>query len=123
MKTPNIILEVSRGLRKNMTKSEYLIWNFLKGGSLGVKFLRQKPIYVYTDNSGLDRYIIPDFFCFDKKLILEIDGCIHNKKEIYELDKYKEELLINMGFIVLRVTNEEIKNDLNNVIKTIKQYL
>lgn len=123
MKTPSIILEVSRNLRKNMTKSEYLIWNFLKWWGLWVKFLRQKPIYVYTDNSWLDRYIIPDFYCFEEKLILEIDWSIHNNKEIFELDKYKEELLNSMWFTILRIKNEEIKNDVNNVIKTIKQHL
>lgn len=123
MKTPSIILEVSRKLRKNMTKSEYLIWNLLKWWILWVKFLRQKPIYVYTDNSWLDRYIIPDFFCFEEKLILEIDWNIHNNKEIFELDKYKEELLTNMWFTVLRIKNEDVKNDVINVLKTIKLYL
>lgn len=123
MVIPDIIKEASRNLRKNMTYAEIILWNQIKWWKLWVKFLRQKPIYVYTDFNWLDRYIIADFYCHDKKIILEIDWSIHNLKEIYELDIYKENLLINMWFKIIRIKNVEIKNNIFNVIKEIKKYL
>lgn len=87
---------------------------------LWIKFLRQKPVYVYTENNWLDRFIIADFYCFEKKLILEIDGSIHNVKEIYELDKIKEDLLKNLWFTVLRIRNEEILEDIEKVLVRIR---
>ena len=89
MKIPDIIKETARDLRKNMTESEVILWSFIKWNKLGAKFLRQKPIYVFTEDSGLDRFIIPDFYSFEKKIILEIDWSIHNLEEIYSLDMLK----------------------------------
>ena len=123
MKIPDIIKEIARKLRKNMTESEVILWSFIKWWKLWVKFLRQKPIYVFTENTWLDRYIIPDFYCYDKRLILEIDWSIHNLKEVYELDLYKENLLKNMWFKIIRIKNEDIKNDINSVINIIKSNL
>ena len=93
MKTPEIILEAARSLRKNMTPAEEKLWRYIRRDVSGYRFLRQKPIYVYTEDNGHDRFIIPDFYCHEKKLILEIDGDIHNVPEIFELDSVKEELL------------------------------
>ncbi|MDD2871578.1 MAG: endonuclease domain-containing protein [Candidatus Gracilibacteria bacterium] len=123
MKIPNIIKETSKKLRNNMTESEIILWSFIKGGKLGIIFLRQKPMYVYTEYNGQDRFIIPDFYCHEMKIILEIDGSVHNLKEIYLLDKYKKELLNNKGYKVIRIKNEDIKNNINDVLKTIKLHL
>jgi len=51
MRFPNIIIEVARKLRNEMTLSEFLLWNELKDKKIGVKFLRQRPFYIYTENS------------------------------------------------------------------------
>lgn len=83
---------------------------------LWIKFLRQKPVYVFTEDSWFDRFIIADFYSFDKKLILEIDWNIHDLEEIYELDNVKEELLKNLWFKVLRIRNEEIFEDVEDVL-------
>ncbi len=123
MKIPDIIKETGRKLRKNMTKSEVILWGFIKDWKLWVRFLRQKPLYVFTEYNWHDRYIIPDFYCHTKKIILEIDWNIHDLKEVYELDKYKEELLKNMWYKVLRIKNEEIYSDIYTVVKKIKQNL
>lgn len=112
-KIPQIIIETSRKLRKEMTDSEKILWNKLKSKQLNnTKFLRQTPIYVYTENSGLDRYIIPDFVCREYKLIIELDWNIHILKKVYQLDKYKEKLLLNLWYKIIRFRNEEIYNDL-----------
>ncbi|MDD2871961.1 MAG: DUF559 domain-containing protein, partial [Candidatus Gracilibacteria bacterium] len=73
--------------------------------------------------NGQDRFIIPDFYCHEMKIILEIEGSVHNLKEIYLLDKYKKELLNNKGYKVIRIKNEDIKNNINDVLKTIKLHL
>ena len=121
MKIPNIIKSAARELRNNSTASEVILWNYIKNWELWVKFLRQKPIYVFTENTGLDRFMIPDFYCFEQKIVIEIDWNIHHLKEVYNLDREKEKLLLNMGFKILRFTNEEIKNDISNVIKLLKK--
>jgi len=116
---PDIIKEASRDLRKNMTKSEEKIWDKLKNKKLWFKFLRQKPIYLYTENSWLDRYIIPDFCYLELKLVLEIDWNIHTKKEIYLLDIEKEKLLIQKWFKLIRITNREILYNIDKVLEKI----
>jgi len=62
-----------------MTETEKILWNKLKSKQLkNIKFVRQMPVYVYTENSWLGRYIIPDFLCREFKLIIELDLSIHN---------------------------------------------
>jgi very-short-patch-repair endonuclease len=100
-----------------MTESEKILWFQLKSKKLDwVKFLRQYSLYVFTENIWLDRYIIPDFLSREYKIIIELDWSIHNLKEIYELDNYKENLLKDMWYKVLRFKNEEIYTNLNNVL-------
>ena len=84
--------------------------------TLRIKISRQFPIYVFTEDSWLERFIIPDFVCFEKKLIIEIDGSIHKVQEIVEIDKEKEKLLQNIGFKILRIKNEEIHTDIEKVL-------
>jgi len=73
----------------------------------------QKIFYVYTENNGQDRFIIPDFYIAQKKMIIEIDGSIHKLDEILKLDNIKEELIRKRGFEIIRITNEEIYDDIN----------
>ncbi len=116
---PEIIKIVARDLRKNMTESEKIVWEKLKNKKLGYKFMRQRPLYLYTDFDWLDRYIIPDFTCLELKLILEIDWKIHEKEEIKILDLEKEKLLKQKWFKIIRIKNEEIEKDLKKVVEKI----
>ncbi len=118
---PEIIKETARNMRKNMTKSEEILWNALKLRKVKYKFLRQKPIYLYSEDSWLERYIIADFCSLELKLIIEVDGNIHNQEEIALLDREKEKLLTQKWFRVLRFTNDEITNHLDTVINVISQ--
>lgn len=102
-----------------MTESEEIIWEEIKTKKLGYKFLRQKPIFLYSEDNWLGRYIIPDFSCLELKLILEIDWNIHEKKEIYLLDQEKEKFLTLRWFKIIRIKNQEIQNNLQNTIKKI----
>lgn len=120
---PKNIKEVWRSLRKSMTNSEKIIWSEIRDKKLWYRFLRQKPIYLYSEDSWLERYVIPDFCCIELKLILEIDWNIHDVEEVHLLDLEKEKLLTQKWFIILRVKNEEIYQDLNKVLLSIKQCL
>ncbi len=118
---PDIIKEASRKLRKNMTNAEKLLWNELRAKKLNwIKFTRQAPTYVYTENSWLDRYIIPDFLCSKYKLIIELDWNIHDLEEIYILDKEKEKILESLGYKILRFRNEEVFEDMKWVLEIIR---
>jgi very-short-patch-repair endonuclease len=98
----------ARELRLNMTESEKLVWNEIKNRKLsGFKFLRQHPIIYKGDLSRL-HYFIADFYCYEKKLILEIDGPIHDTKQEY--DKFRDSELKSLGMHILRIKNEELVN-------------
>ena len=117
---PDIIKNASRNLRKNMTLAEKLLWEKLKARKLeGIKFDRQIPIYVFTENSWLDRYVIADFISKEYKVIIELDWSIHDLKEIYELDKTKEELLKNIWYKILRFKNNDILSNIQKILTEI----
>src|SRR5690606_36582114 len=106
------LLSRAKEMRKNPTKAESIIWNELRTKKVGYKFRQQHPI---------DTYIV-DFVCLSKKLIIEVDGEVHQ----YQLEKDGErELLLKekKGFKVLRFTNEEVINNLQNVVSKIRSIL
>ena len=120
---PDILKQAARELRKNMTSSEKKLWDTIRWDKLWERILRQKVFYVYTEDSGLNRFIIPDFYIASKKFIIEVDGGIHKLSEILKLDKVKEELIIQKWFNFIRITNNEIEQDIEKVITKIKQKL
>ncbi len=72
-----LVFEKAKELRKNMTQAEKVLWGYLKGGINGLKFRRQHPIGVY----------VADFYCHHLKLIIELDGKIHDRPEVKILDE------------------------------------
>ena len=70
------IYNIAKILRRNMTGAEKRLWEELRNNKLGVKFRRQTP-FIF----GEHRYIA-DFCCYKLKLIIEIDGGIHDLDEI-----------------------------------------
>jgi very-short-patch-repair endonuclease len=101
-------------LRKNMTKAELVLWNKLKDKRIfKSKFRRQHPIDIF----------IVDFYCHEYKLVIEIDGEIHNNEEITEYDLGRSTELKKFGITVLRFTNEQIIYNLDLVIIRILQVL
>lgn len=86
----------ARKLRRNMTDEENIMWQKLRGRKFhGLKFLRQHPL-IYDIINNEPKYFIPDFYCAEKKLIVEIDGKIHEFQK--SRDERREEILSNMGF-------------------------
>jgi very-short-patch-repair endonuclease len=103
------ILEAARILRKNMTIPEKLLWEKLKGKQLyGLRFRRQHPIDMF----------IADFYCHEVRLVVEIDGEIHNQQEEYDDARSAE--MGKFGIKIIRFNNSEVENDIVKVITGIK---
>lgn len=100
-------------LRKRSTDAEDLLWKFLRGRSLGVRFRRQ---------FGIKNFIV-DFCCWKKKVVVEVDGGIHNKPEVVEYDKVRTEILEGLDFKVLRFTNKEVLDNPYLIVEKIKKFL
>ncbi|MFI5188490.1 MAG: vitamin B12 dependent-methionine synthase activation domain-containing protein, partial [Chitinophagales bacterium] len=100
--------------RMNPTKAEEKLWELLKSKQLeGYKFRRQHII---------DKYIT-DIVCLDKRLIIEIDGLIHQLPENVESDKLRTKVLEEKGFTVIRFSNEEILQQTEKTLHTISNKL
>ena len=101
-----VIRKHARELRKYTTDSEKILWDHLRNRKLSeYKFLRQHPIVYKADFKGLN-YFVADFYCHEKKLVVELDGPIHDDKTEY--DKFRDNELNDMGIRVLRIKNEEL---------------
>jgi len=103
----------AKDLHRFSTEAESVLWKMLHANKLGVKFRRQ---HIIDD-------MIVDFVCLSKNLVIEVDGGYHNKQEIQELDKIKTEILNDLGYKVLRFTNEEVLLNTDSVIQSIHDEL
>ena len=110
---PPSVFEKARYLRDNQTEAEQILWNRINSKQLGVKFRRQHPIYKY----------IADFYCHEKKLVLEIDGKYHLKSEQKEQDELRSEDIMDFGIEVIRFTNDEVILNTTNVVEKIKELI
>ena len=97
----------ARKHRKNPTLAEQVLWKHIRGKALGVKFLRQHVIGDF----------IADFISLENRLIIEVDGAYHTEQQQIVNDDLRTVMLGEMGFRVIRVTNEEV---LYNTIGTIE---
>lgn len=103
----------AKELRKNMTESEKLLWTEIRNRKLnGFKFRRQHPIDIF----------IADFYCHEIKLVIELDGNIHDSEENKEYDEGRTAELGYLGVKVIRFTNEEVINSMNEVLARIKVF-
>ena len=106
MKKFNTPVETARELRKSMTESEKILWQNLRNRKLeGYKFLRQHPI-TYDYNANPVKYFVADFYCAERKLIIELDGKIHLSQQ--EKDYIRDVILLQRGYKTLRIKNEEM---------------
>ena len=104
----------ARELRKDMTNAEEILWSFLRKQQVeGNIFRRQHPIDIF----------IVDFYCHKHKLVIEVDGCIHDLPDILERDEGRTYELEQFGLKVIRFSNEEVINEIENVIETIKHHV
>lgn len=109
-----VLVAHARENRKNLTESEKLLWEELRGSKLGQKFRRQHYIGNY----------IADFACLEKRLVVEIDGDYHNHPKQAALDEERTLTLEQKHlFKVMRFTNEEVIFGMAGVLGKIKEFL
>ena len=104
----------SRRLRKESTNAEKILWEKLKNRNLnGFKFRRQHPLGGY----------IADFYCHEKKLVIELDGGVHDEEmnAIYDVARTLD--LKDSAIKVIRFKNEEVETNLRYVLNEIRKAL
>jgi very-short-patch-repair endonuclease/type I restriction-modification system DNA methylase subunit len=103
------MIEVARQFRKEPTPSEAILWQALRRQQVdGRKFRRQQPI---------GRFVV-DFFCTSERLIVEVDGGIHESQKA--LDEQRQQLLESLGLRFVRVRSEQVESDLAEVLDLIR---
>jgi very-short-patch-repair endonuclease len=104
----------SRQLRNNSTFGEVLLWKKLRAGSMrGYTFYRQKP---------LGNYIV-DFYCKPLQLVIEVDGGYHFEEAQQMKDKERQSVLEDMGLHFLRFEDEQVRQDMDVVLRKIEAYV
>ncbi len=100
----------AKNLRKNMTEFEQKLWLYLRDRRFcKVKFRRQVPIQNY----------IADFVCFEKRIIIELDGSGHLEECQVEYDRKRDEFFESQGYKVLRFFNSDLNNNFEGVMDVI----
>src|SRR6476659_6867945 len=105
-----LIFKKAEELRNRMTPAEELLWNYLRTNEWKLKFRRQHPLSLY----------VVDFYCHALKLIIEVDGLIHENEDVKRNDIERENNLKSFGLTILRFKNEEVITKLESVLETIK---
>jgi len=98
-------------LRNNLTPAEAFLWTHLKARKLDNKR--------FTKQHSIKNYIV-DFYCASEKLIIELDGEVHNNATTQEFDEKRTSFLNKMGFTVLRFENKMVFDNLPSVLKEIE---
>jgi len=107
-----VIKGFAKALRHNQTDAEKKIWRYLRSREFeGIKFRRQQPVGPY----------IADFCSFEKRTVIELDGGQHAlaQQEDAERTKYFQK----SGFKVIRVWNNEVMVNIQDVLEHIRQNL
>ena len=100
----------ARQLRKQSTPLEVKVWQHLRSRRFQeLKFRRQCPMGAY----------IVDFICFEKMLIIEIDGGQHNASKQQAYDNRRTEYLKKLGYRVLRFWNNDVLTHFDTVMDQI----
>ncbi|MEA1882217.1 MAG: endonuclease domain-containing protein [Candidatus Marinimicrobia bacterium] len=113
------VTEICRKNRTNGTLAENTFWKGVRNRQiLGIKFNRQFSIFF--EYEGENRFFITDFYCHEHKLIIEIDGGIHETQKDYDI--LRSYILNQLGYTIIRFANEEILDDLTGSITRLKTY-
>ena len=106
--------ELARELRNNMTFAEKATWRMLNGKQFkGYDFHRQKPIGEF----------IADFYCYDLRLVIEIDGITHLDKDVIRKDRIKSQYFNSIGLNILRFTDDLVLGNWMMVEKELIKYI
>ena len=101
----------ARTLRHESTEPEQLLWTALRNGQIsGLKFRRQYSI---------DNYVV-DFFCFERRLAVELDGSVHSQPSQIKRDSAKDAYLRSLGIHVLRLPNGLVLEDPERFVRKVR---
>jgi very-short-patch-repair endonuclease len=104
--------QFSRNMRNRSTYSEVLLWMQLRARRMkGFQFNRQKPLGNF----------IADFYCKQLNLVIEIDGDSHRGREQYDAER--DAAMHNMGLSVMRIADEDVKRDIQSVLRRIEAWI
>jgi len=113
-------LEYARKNRKNPTKTEVVFWNNVRGKKLlGLKINRQYVFEYKLYPTDSNKFFIADFYCHQLKLVIELDGRIHDYQKDY--DRNREDILQGLGLKVIRFANEDILYNWKIIENTLKE--
>lgn len=99
-------------LRKAGNLSEVLFWNQVKNGKFnGLDFDRQIIIGNF----------IVDFYCAEKKTVIEIDGGIHNERAEYDAER--DAFLTGLGLRVVRIRDKNVKGNIDGIMQYLKEII
>ncbi|MBC8556097.1 MAG: endonuclease domain-containing protein [Candidatus Brocadiales bacterium] len=105
------LTNIARNLRKRSTDTERFLWRHIRAKQLeGLKFRRQQPIGNY----------IVDFVCFEKRVLIELDGGQHSLDVEMQKDLIRDKWLEDQGYKVLRFWNNDVLKNINGVLKVIR---
>ena len=99
-----------RELRRDQTDAERAAWYLLRGRRLGAKFRRQ---------CRLENWVI-DFYCFEQRLAIELDGGIHSQPSEMRKDAEKEDYLRTRGIKLLRIANGLVMQDPEEFLRKVR---
>lgn len=107
-KTTQVKHSKAKEYRQNLTSSEALLWSRLKASRLGGFHFRRQQV--------IEPFIV-DFYCHSASLVVEVDGDIHDFHKGYDFER--DQFLKELGYSILRFTNDEIEKNLDGVLEQI----
>jgi len=102
----------ARRLRKEQTKAEKIVWELLRN--------RKFKKYKFRRQHVIEGFVL-DFYCHELKLGIEIDGGIHLSRKEY--DELRQEVIESKGVYIIRITNNEIKENKRSILKKLETIL
>lgn len=108
-----LMKQLQKENKNNSTQAERVLWESLRDKKLDTKFRRQHII---------DEFIV-DFVCLEKNLVIEVDGGYNHKAQRQEIEEIRTLILNDLGFKVIRFTNQQVIGDIDNVLNQIQAQL
>jgi very-short-patch-repair endonuclease len=107
-KVTPVKVQRAKELRRQMTQEEKKLWQHLRANQLnGLHFRRQQIIDGF----------ITDFYCHAARLVIEVDGEIHQQQAEYDAER--DRILLARGLRLLRIRNEQVRQNLDKVLARI----
>ena len=115
------IRSYARENRKKPTLAEERFWALTRGKQVSdLKFNRQYVI-PYKLHTNRTRYFIADFYCHQLKLVIELDGRIHDFQKEYDINR--DAIMNAMGLKVIRFSNEEVFSNWDDIVDVILTFM